>query len=183
MPLLVQLAIDTLPSAARPAGDGLLQAFYCDGAPSEGDGAMSCDVGLEGWLPFSRASIVRLVSSDSGAPSPLGRSHPARRVEGWDTYEGDLPTYEEAAELGIQYPDDLDDEDGLTRTGDKLGGWPAWVQAVEYPDCPRCGSRMAFVLQIDSEDHVPVLFGDVGTGHVTQCPQHPDVLAFGWACS
>ena len=41
---------------------------------------------------------------------------------------------------------------------------------------------MALVFQVDSEDHVPFMFGDTGCGHVTQCPDHKDVVAFGWAC-
>ena len=39
------------------------------------------------------------------------------------------------------------------------------------------------IFQLDSEDHVPFMFGDVGTGHITQCPEHLEVVAFGWACS
>jgi hypothetical protein len=56
------------------------------------------------------------------------------------------------------------------------------VQRVEYPNWPTCDARMGLVLQIDSEDNVPHMFGDVGCGHITQCPNHPEVLAFGWAC-
>jgi hypothetical protein len=26
------------------------------------------------------------------------------------------------------------------------------------------------------------MFGDSGIGHITQCPEHKEVLAFGWAC-
>jgi uncharacterized protein YwqG len=65
---------------------------------------------------------------------------------------------------------------------DKLGGWPYWVQGPEYPTCPSCGERMRIVLQLDSEHNVPFMFGDAGVGHVTQCPTHHDVVAFGWAC-
>lgn len=184
MPLLAQLDLDSLPAAARPGGDGLLQAFYCDGAP-DAQSNTQCDVDLEGWAAFSRASVVRLVPSTDGVATQSGRAHPARRVDRWEAYERDLPNWEEARELGMEYPDDFADVEGLeiTKGGDKLGGWPAWVQSLEYPDCPRCGARMALVLQIDSEDNVPVMFGDVGTGHVTQCPAHPDVLAFAWACT
>jgi hypothetical protein len=175
MPLLAQLAIDTLPKDARPAGNGLIQAFYCDG---------DCEVDMEGWRPFSDGSVVRLVAGGPGAPSGAGRQHPSHRVERWDPREGDLPTWDEAAEHGIDYPDEyVDDDVELAKGGDKLGGWPAWVQSVEYPDCPRCGNRMAYLLQIDSEDHVPIMFGDLGTAHVTQCRQHPNVLAFRWASS
>ena len=175
LPLLAQLSIDTLPDDARPRGDGLIQAFYCDG---------DCEVALDGWSPFSGASLVRLVPSGPGAPSPADRQHPSHRVDAWDAREEDLPTWDEAAENGIEYPEEYADDDVELALGrDKLGGWPAWVQAVEYPDCPRCGNQMVYVLQIDSEDHVPIMFGDLGTGHVTQCRQHPDVLAFGWAAS
>ena len=42
---------------------------------------------------------------------------------------------------------------------------------------------MELVLQIDSEQAVATMWGDVGIGHVTQCPNDPDVLTFAWACS
>jgi uncharacterized protein YwqG len=71
---------------------------------------------------------------------------------------------------------------GIPRAGDKLGGWPDWIQGVEYPACPRCGNAMKTIFQLDSQDHIDHMFGDAGVGHVTQCPTHPDVLAFGWAC-
>jgi hypothetical protein len=71
----------------------------------------------------------------------------------------------------------------LPYEGDKLGGWPRWVQWVEYPTCPECGATMALVLQIDSERTHPVSFGDLGIAHLTQCPNHPDVLRFAWASS
>lgn len=71
---------------------------------------------------------------------------------------------------------------GRPHDGDKLGGWPAWVQGVEYPKCIECGEPMDMLFQIDSEDNVPYMFGDCGTAHVTQCPTHPDVVAMGWAC-
>jgi hypothetical protein len=38
------------------------------------------------------------------------------------------------------------------------------------------------VFQVVLEDNVPSMFGDVGCGHVTQCPEHMEVVAFGWAC-
>jgi hypothetical protein len=41
---------------------------------------------------------------------------------------------------------------------------------------------MRLVFQVDSEDNVPHMFGDAGIGHLTQCPDHKDVLGFGWAC-
>jgi hypothetical protein len=42
---------------------------------------------------------------------------------------------------------------------------------------------MQMVFQINSEGNLPYMFGDSGRGHITQCPQHKDELAFAWACS
>jgi uncharacterized protein YwqG len=41
---------------------------------------------------------------------------------------------------------------------------------------------MEYVFQIDSEDNLPLMWGDMGTAHVTRCPTHREVLALGWAC-
>jgi len=65
-------------------------------------------------------------------------------------------------------------------SGEKLGGWPLWVQEVNYPTCPVCGNKMRFLLQIDSNKTLPYVFGDYGCGHITQCSEHNSVLAFTW---
>lgn len=183
MPLLAQLALSELPTDARPEGSGLLQVFYCSQTPVGSD--MPCDVDLEGWAAFSKAHCVRLVSDGRGQPSPAGVPHPGRRVVEWSATQ-DCPNGEELKALGVAIPDSVWDalgEADIPRSGEKLGGWPNWIQGVEYPDCPECGNTMGLVLQIDSEQNVPVLFGDMGIGHVTQCKAHPQVLAFAWACS
>lgn len=180
--LLAQLAIDDLPEEVRPVGSGLLQVFYSAG---ESNG-QPCDSMLEGWAPFSEAHLLRFVPSDvSGVTSTSGDSFPARRVVGWSPVR-EVPAFEELAGLGVELADSVADAISTARIpieGEKLGGWPAWIQGVEYPTCPLCGATMGFVLQIDSEHNVPVMFGDVGTGHVTQCPNDPEILAFAWACS
>lgn len=63
-------------------------------------------------------------------------------------------------------------------SGDKLGGWPKWVQSTAHPRCPRCDCRMRYIFQIDSKDNLPHMFGDMGCGRITQCPDHRDVIAF-----
>jgi uncharacterized protein YwqG len=73
-------------------------------------------------------------------------------------------------------------EEGFPVEKDKLLGWPYWVQSLEYPECPDCGKEMSLVFQIDSEDNLPYMFGDCGCGHITQCKDHPERLAFAWAC-
>jgi uncharacterized protein YwqG len=103
------------------------------------------------------------------------------RVTSWTAVD-DYPSWQELEELGtVDALDHADEHPPLD--GEKLGGWPAWVQGVEYPSCPRCGARMELVLQIDSRKSIATMWGDVGIGHVTQCPNDPDVLTFAWACS
>jgi uncharacterized protein YwqG len=203
LPLFLQLDLESLPAELGGRfGTGLLQLFYC---PSNDCSAMG------GWEPFaddlSRVRVVRPVgpsqpptrTADEAAFAP-------HRIIGWSEL-GDLPDPEENEELGLFSEYDfkaatirlrcpelnfdavssLDDcqveEIADAAGGDKLGGWPAWVQGAEYPHCPRCRRRMVHLFQVDSEDNIPFMFGDMGCGHITQCPEHKDVVAFGWACS
>jgi hypothetical protein len=40
---------------------------------------------------------------------------------------------------------------------------------------------MRYVFQYTG-DELPFMLGDSGIGHITQCPDHPEVVAFAWAC-
>jgi len=199
MQLLLQLPLASIPRDVV-RGDGLLQVFYC----SQDDGR------CETWRPFSGTQIVRLVREPLvDVASPLGpNAFPLRSVVSWNEF-ADYPHVEEHEALGLVYAHDFDrktvrvtctelgidvpdlDQDVAEvisdpAAGDKLGGWPFWIQSVEYPSCPRCARQMEFVFQIDSGDIVyppDRMFGDGGCGHITQCPDHPEVLAFGWACT
>jgi uncharacterized protein YwqG len=197
MQFFLQLELARFP-AAFAHGDGLLQLFYC-----------STDAGdCETWAPFSGTHLARITDGKGAvAPHPEGiEPFPPRALIGWEEFR-DEPHPEEHEALGVHYEydfkakrvsvrcdefgialDDLDiDLDVAEATaqataGDKLGGWPFWVQSAEYPSCPTCKTRMELVLQVDSENNVPHMFGDAGCGHITQCPVHRDVLTFGWAC-
>jgi uncharacterized protein YwqG len=203
LPLFLQLDLADLPAELdQRFGKGLLQLFYCTNDDCQGSG---------GWEPFSddlcRVRIVHPNRSSlevSAAHKDL--PFPAKRIVGWSRFI-DLPSPQEHDELGLTYKYDFDagtlrfrcpelnfdltnpmrecpaEEIAISETGDKLAGWPAWVQGVEYPQCPRCLSRMVLVFQAESEDNIPFMFGDVGRGHITQCREHKDVVAFGWACS
>jgi uncharacterized protein YwqG len=185
------------PLAQHFSSMGLLQIFYC----------LQCD---DGWAPFAASQLARVVHPAGFTPEPSvppdAALFPAKIITGWNEFT-DWPNPQEHEELGLRYTYDfsantvrlncpevglttecgLDDEE-LAETistaayKDKLGGWPAWVQGVEYPSCPRCQRRMALLFQLDSNDHLPFMFGDMGTGHVTQCPEHRAIVAFGWAC-
>ena len=200
--LFLQLDLGDLPAELGGRfGAGLLQLFYCTRDECQGYG---------GWEPFADdLSRVRVVQPNgpglkTSVPQQVGH-HPARRVVGWQRFL-DLPKPSEHDELGLKYTYDFDagtlrlecpelnfdltspmndcpaEDIANSQLGDNLAGWPAWIQNVEYPNCPQCGKRMVHVFQVDSEDNIPIIFGDAGCGHITQCPEHKEVVAFGWAC-
>jgi uncharacterized protein YwqG len=198
--LFLQLNLGDLPAEiAGTFGTGLLQLFYCTRDECEGNG---------GWEPFaddlSRVRVVQPTGQASEISVPQD-FFPPRRIINWKRFT-ELPNPSEHDELGLKYTYDfkagtvnlaceelnlvfedirddyLAENIANSELGDKLAGWPAWVQNVEYPACPRCGQTMVHVFQVDSEDNIPFMLGDVGCGHITQCPEHKDVVAFGWAC-
>lgn len=183
--LFLQLDLTELPAGAQEVcGDeGLLQLFYCVSSNP------MCELDCEAYLPFARSVVARWVEDPSGPTnrdaSGPDEPFPARKITGWRPTK-DLPGWLDLTqELDGEVSDAVADrlaEAGFPLTEDKLGGWPAWVQGLEYPQCPECGDRMEVIFQIDSEDNVPHMFGDAGTGHLSRCPSHPHVLTFSWAC-
>jgi uncharacterized protein YwqG len=198
----LQIDLDKLPAEVEGRfGSGLLQLFYC----------VNGDCSANGWEAFSSGKLVRMIDpaeepeADRVSPEPPREPFPLRAITGWRKVT-DHPHPPEHDLLGVSYAFDfkrhvvrvecpsagvsidnlpMSAPEGLSIAlpGDKLAGWPLWVQGVEYPTCPRCDRVMQLVLQVDSEDNVPFMFGDVGTGHITQCPVHTDTVTFAWACS
>lgn len=185
MQLFVQLDLASLPAPERErlGSEGLIQLFYCTSSRP------LCEVDCQAFFPFAESELARWIEAPGeevnleavGPEAPF----PALAIVGWEPVE-DFPLGEEADYLlGVEYTEQERrhlEEIGAPVGGDKLGGWPLWVQGPEYPSCPRCDEAMELVFQIDSEDNLPYAFGDSGVGHLTRCRQHPDVLAFGWAC-
>ncbi len=199
MELLLQLDLANLPTQRH--GTELLQLFYCVATDS-------CD---RGWEAFANhSSLCRSVRREVVQPATSNLNRfPRKTISGW-TPISDVPDPAEHERLGLRFDYHFGevpfrpmefwcDELRLHLVGsayinhlqhhvvaaeqDKLGGWPRWVQGVEYPVCPQCGAEMELVMQLDSEDHIPFMFGDCGIGHITQCPIHHHIVAFGWACS
>lgn len=187
MQLFVQLNSAELPSElGTPWGEGLLQLFYCVGADP------NCEADQGSWAAFSPCTLLRVLPLGGVLPGrqPVRDPFPATHVVGW-TRSDDYPNEEERGYLGAVLRDDEGKTDDAAEeamgavyplSGAKLGGWPGWVQGVEYPSCPACGATMRHLFQIDSDDPLPYMFGDSGCAHITQCPNHPQVLAFAWAC-
>ena len=183
--LFLQLNLADLPAVEQERlGDrGLLQLFYCTNSDP------LCEVDCEAFFPFADSEVARFVE-DPGADCNASADGPAdplapRSIVGWEAVD-DLPNTEELKwDMDIEVTDQERDylyDCGMPHPGDKLAGWPYWIQGVEYPDCPECDSRMELVFQIDSNCNLDYMFGDIGAGHLTRCPNHPGVLAFGWAC-
>lgn len=185
MQLFLQLNAKDLPEPEKNVfGKGMLQVFYCTNWDQE------CEVNCEAFFPFSKSTLVRVVdykSEDIASPeeTPVKGAFPEKKIVGWESKE-DYPNWEELEDVGVTLNEEqsnllCDLEYPLPK--DKFLGWPCWVQGIEYPNCPECGKSMKLIFQIDSEDNIPYMFGDVGISHITQCENHKNKLAIAWACS
>ncbi len=178
--LFLQLNLGNLASnGGYPLHEGYVQMFYCTSS------APLCEVDCEAYFPFSKSTLLRVIPADEAVvdtSAPDG-AFPAKAIDGWKSVD-DYPSWDELEELGVELSDDefeaLAEEYPLR--GEKLFGWPMWIQGPEYPTCPECQTPMNLLFQIDSDESLPDMFGDSGCGHITYCSKHPTVLTFGWAC-
>ncbi|EMR04353.1 DUF1963 domain-containing protein [Cesiribacter andamanensis] len=163
--------------------DKLVQLFYCTNQHPH------CELECKAWAPFAKSELARtlpLPATEVALPGTAPeRQYPARLITEWVENE-DYPDWHEmqlgAAGLSEQEVEALEsNENTIPKAADKLGGWPYWVQGVEYPACPDCGLQMQMIFQLDSDHHLPYMFGDAGVAHLHQCRLHKGVLAFGWS--
>ena len=184
MALFLQLNLANLPEEIRgELGQGYLQMFYCV-SNSE------CCVRGENWQsPFAPHQLLRRIdSSRSELAASVPRFDLALQpltILGWEPID-DYPNSYELDELGVELDDEMRDElfdRGLTSAQrDKLLGWPAWVQNVDYPQCRICGRSLWLIFSLESHQNLFYMFGDDGSGQLTGCPDHPGELAFAWQC-
>lgn len=160
----------------------LIQLFYCTNQDPH------CELECEAYFPFSRSVLARAIPVPAQSPSsPSRKNHqfPEKGIMDWICQE-DFPDWHEmqagGAKLSEQEVELLEaSQTGVPKAADKLGGWPYWVQGVEYPSCPECGLQMQMIFQLDSNHHLPYMFGDAGIAHLYQCRLHKKALAFSWA--
>lgn len=185
MQLLLQLDLEKLPEKKQT---GLVQVFYCTSEEP------LCDCELESWEAFSEAVVCRIIeiNGESAQIEPtIDEIFDENLIKGWQV-EDDYPSSEEYENLGIdcEYDELFEEvvelmdqrEIGLPISGDKLFGWPNWIQGEEYPNDRKTNTRMTYLFQIDSECNLPYMFGDSGIAHLSQSPDNKDELAFAWAC-
>ncbi|WP_444915317.1 DUF1963 domain-containing protein [Microbulbifer sp. TRSA007] len=183
MQLFVQLNSKDLPEASNtPFGDGILQVFYCVNENS------SCEADCDTWAANSKATLLRILPLNIPAQTEVtltpSSDYPELKITGWEELE-DYPDTFELEELGVELSEDEEDflcEDEVPFSGEKLLGWPHWVQGIEYQSCKICNKQMQFIFQIDSSGNIPYMFGDSGCAHISQCTEHKEQLAMAWAC-
>ncbi len=179
---MLQLAIAELPERERKrlGGKGLIQLFACL-ANSD------CDFSLS--EPFSKAAFVRLLKKPpkpaKAPPSLPEGSYPAKQIVGWK----ELAELPDLFELKEHLKGELSDEseeyllDHGPSLDDKLGGWAGWMGGnVKSHDCDVCKQPMEYVLQIASDENLPVQWGDLGTAWVFRCAAH-DRWMIMWGCN
>ena len=163
--------------------DQLIQLFYCTSQHPH------CEVECEAFYPFSKSVLTRTIplpaTTPHSQPVKVSRQFPEKIIVDWIAYE-DYPDWHEMqvgdAQLRTEEVEVLENSELATpKAADKLGGWPYWVQGVEYPLCPECNIQMQMIFQLDSKHHLPYMFGDMGVAHLHQCRLHKNRLAFGWA--
>lgn len=159
-----------------------LQIFFCIGEDHD------CEVSMSTYEPFSKGVRVRVVTPELGTLGtasrvPVQKPFPELAIVGWKL-QADYPSFVDAQHQGLDQSDEEAEfvqTAGFPKTGDKLLGWASWQQGADYPLCPECGDTMRYILQLDSNDNLPFMFGDVGTAHVTQCAKHKDIVTVSWA--
>ncbi|MEA5452859.1 pentapeptide repeat-containing protein [Leptolyngbya sp. CCNP1308] len=151
---------------------------------------------FDSW-PFATNQLVRIVQpSETPAVFEIPETvcelsnsrrgeFPAKLIVDWQRVD-DYPDYADIVAQGIDFDDNDSDfmyDSGMYPHRDKLAGWPNWVQDIEYPHCPICQQQMnQLVFQLVSDDNIPYLWGDMGTGYILQCPTHKDQVTFLWQC-
>jgi len=182
MPLFVQLNLEEIPASSKQSKDtrGIIQLFFC----TKND----CDTSCDAKKPAFLARLIKATELGDLATAlkkPVTTLCPEKVIVGWRQRE-DYPPFEADVELSDEELNviwsEYDKENGFPRPGDKLLGWPNWVQGENYPSCPVCGEDMfCNIFQVDSQDNLPFAFGDMGNGHIFLCPKHPDQVTFTWA--
>ena len=155
-------------SVARRISSGMV-CFNCSIAPRVRVGGSHFPVRVS-----SASSPSRLSPAITAQRHPIVVL-PAKRITGWQPFI-DYPHPPDHDDLGVTYDydftakpmktsirsrepnfsadaivdEELAEKVSIAQAGDKLAGWPLWVQGPEYPDCPTYSTLMRLLFQLDS---------------------------------
>lgn len=177
MVLLLQLDTDALPEGAKVRGKGPLQVFHCGRSCDYGDTKHSpggVGVVLRMGLPKAPAKAEGKPKKGKAGVVVRGK---ASRIVGF-TPGFDLPGRGDAGDLKLDAKEMRLMQEQRSQGGDKLGGYPSWIQSPQPAECPTCSAPMQFIFQLSAR---LVDFGDSGLGYLHQCEKHPAKLAFSWS--
>ncbi|KAL0235097.1 hypothetical protein GEMRC1_001679 [Eukaryota sp. GEM-RC1] len=178
-PLLLQLHVDTLPEEAKEylgLDTGYIQLFYSRESSFEHDAIGS---------PCRYFKPVGEYVDHEGGCGELYEEKFITEWEPFTEYDGDDFPLEKYTNQGFSFNQIDTIIDMIHRSSvfkDKLMGAPAWCQGPEYSKCKKCGIQKRHVFHIESNQNVDIMFGDMGSGQLQQCPNCKDVFSFGWAC-
>ena len=163
MTFLAELVASELAGLLEPVPfEGRLQVFECP----------NCD----GREHFTRSRCVRQIALDAVVATALPdeSAHwsrfmiPERSIVGW-TVARDTPDVDEVNELcdyDIDEASELLAQRGHRHRGEKVGGWPSWIQNIDYGVCDVCPrSTLVFVMQLAA-----AALGEESALYVLRCP-------------
>ena len=190
MNLMLQLNLEETPIKYAD-NKGLLQVFYC--TQDYVNGKLNCDSSASNYEPFSVGTFLRKINIEGASASiDLGEDatymFDENVIESWIETE-DIPHPAQYDEIGLNNLFDeniekllYEEEDGIALAGDKLGGWPHFIQSNEAIIDPEDGKEYVHLMQIDSEDNLNYMFGDSGIAFIGYHPDEPEKLAMFWQC-
>jgi len=190
----LQLNLDEMQDTTGQYGTGLPQLFYCTNSET-----LCWDSGKGAASPFHESVLTRVVHS-IGVPRPVvppefEEAVAPQAIVRWAA-TGDYPSFHGLKALGVA----LDKQEREIHRSferpliaDKLGGWPCheslsprdptkWNLAANDPRCTQCHKPMDLVFQLVQGGNLDYGIASSYIGHVTQCPDHKQVVAFSWEC-
>jgi uncharacterized protein YwqG len=63
-----------------------------------------------------------------------------------------------------------------------IDAYPFWIQGRAEKNCPQCSAPMQVLIQIDSDEKIRLMWGDMGLIYLFQCRQHPHIFTFELQC-
>jgi len=189
MQFFFQINLQETPTDAQAEyGDGLVQFFYCTRPNCVVDGE-ACD---------NKGHLIRYVEAPSSGREPKasegeGHQFSSRAIVEWMRQIDGVPHLADIERLGIQLTNDEHDllaDWGPLEVGDKLGGWPAWIQDTEEHRCSVCDKEMRLFFQFNPDVSLKYSFNqeffdrpvDLGCAWFLQCPYHRTQMKFTWQC-